>query len=350
MMFYSTYQRAASLLFLFVVSVSLVGCGEPAAEHFKLSGSTMGTSYHVTVLSKPDVNVSQAELQQAIDQQLLLLNQQMSTYDDNSELSQLNKAPPAIWLDLSANLFDVMMLSLELGWLSNGAFDVTVGPLVNVWGFGPGRLGEPDRVPSAASLAVLQRQVGFQHIEFNMLNNSLLKHRPVSIDLSAIAKGYGVDKVAELLDYAGYTDYMVEIGGELRLKGHSPTANQWKIAIEKPDATSMGQVQQIVGLSDVGMATSGDYRNYFEVDGIRYSHTIDPSTGYPIDHSLASVTVIAETAAYADGLATAINVMGPDKGMRLAQSQQLAVYMLVKAEQGFEVRYSKAFEPYMITP
>ena len=331
------YSRAATtLLFLFIaaiVSAIVAGCGDAGREHFKLDGATMGTHYHITVVERAELATNQRELQQAIDQQLALINEQMSTYRDDSELSQLNAAPVDQWVDVSANLFDVLVMSLELGWLSNGAFDITVGPLVNLWGFGPGGESGKVEVPSAARIAEQLALTGFQAIEFNLANSDIRKRRAVTLDLSAIAKGYAVDKVAELLIYAGYTDFMVEIGGELRLQGNSPRGTPWRIAIERPEAATLGRAHAAVSISNAGMATSGDYRNYFELDGKRYSHTIDPTTGYPIDHALASVTVIADSAAYADGLATAINVMGPELGMQLADQQGVAVYMIVKTEQ-----------------
>lgn len=307
----------------------------------------MGTRYHITVMTTPSVTLSEAELQQAIDEQLRLLNQQLSTYLTDSELSQLNNAFVNEAQSVSANLFDVLMLSLELGWLSNGAFDITVGPLVNLWGFGPGGIEQQARVPNESDIVSAKKQVGFQSLEFNILDSAVLKNKDVTIDLSAIAKGFAVDKIAELLSFAGYTDYMVEIGGELRLQGNSPKGQAWKIAIESPIANSIGQLHQAVNISGASMATSGDYRNFFEVDGKRYSHTIDPTTGYPIDHQLASVTVISDSAAYADGLATAINVLGPEKGMLIAESQNLAIYMIVNTPEGFVTKVSKAFEPYL---
>ncbi len=324
-----------------------MACAEPEVPHFSFSGPTMGTRYHITVLQQGDSATNQQELQQAIDQQLQLINQQMSTYIDDSELMRLNRAAVGEWVPVSANLFEVLMLSLELGWLSNGAFDITVGPLVKLWGFGPGTLEMPDAVPSESSIQSELQSLGFQNIEFDLENNQIRKKQAVSIDLSAIAKGYAADKVAELLNYAGYRDFMVEIGGELHLQGHSPRGLPWRIAIEEPVEGRLGEVHQALVLTDVGMATSGDYRNYFEQEGIRYSHTIDPATGYPIKHKLASVTVVAESAAYADGLATALNVLGPEKGLKLAESQGLAVYMMVKTEQGFESRYSNAFKVYL---
>lgn len=364
------YQRVAKLLF-FVFGISflcqfLLACDsslspdtEPVAHSFTLTGSTMGTSYNVTVVEAEGQKTDQKKLQQIIDTRLETLNQQMSTYIDDSELSYLNRSLVGESISVSDELFEVLMLSIELSWLSNGAFDVSVGPLVDLWGFG----GDSEKqsadsafiatadnlnnaIPKQSAIDNVLRTIGYQNIQFDIANNSIVKLKPVSIDLSGIAKGYGVDKISEILLAAGYKNFMVEIGGELRLEGISPKSKPWKIAIEKPDG-SLGEVHTIINISGAGMATSGDYRNYFEEQGIRYSHTIDPVTGRPITHNLASVTVVAPTSAYADGLATAINVMGPDRGLKLAQQQNFAVYLIIKTENGFEAKFTDAFRPYI---
>lgn len=303
----------------------------------------MGTVYSVTVLEPIGHTSDQEKLQLIIDTRLQTLNQQMSTYIDDSELSYLNRTPTDQPVILSEELFEVLLMSIELSWLSGGVFDITVGPLVDLWGFGP---QQHDLVPTQSAIDEALAGTGYQHLQLNIADSSVSKTQPVSVDLSAIAKGYGVDKIAELLLAAGYKDFMVEIGGELRLQGMSPRGAPWKIAIEQPDG-SFGKVHRAVSIDTGAMATSGDYRNYFEVEGQRYSHTIDPTTGWPIKHTLASVTVITESAAYADGLATAINVMGPERGLLFAEQQQLAVYLIINTEQGFEARFTEAFRPYL---
>lgn len=353
MVIINTNKRAAWLLFLFLTLNFLSACSESPLPDFKFSGSTMGTSYHITVVTTADKPISvidQQQLQQAIDQQLTLINQQMSTYIADSELSQLNQAPVGEWVTVSPNLFEVLMLSLELGWLSNGAFDISVGPLVDLWGFGPSQDGNAltTKVPEQADIDKLLAASGFQQLELNLAVNKVRKLKPLSLDLSAVAKGYAVDKLADLLSFAGYENFMVEIGGELRLHGHNAKGKAWRIAIEQPNTHALGLVHQALNLSGVALATSGDYRNYFERDGQRYSHTIDPTTGYPIKHRLASVTVVADTAAYADGLATAINVLGAEQGMQLAKQQNLAVYLIIKTDSGFESRYSEGFGKYLV--
>ena len=330
-----------------MLSLVLAACEEAKDAHFTLSGQTMGTSYHITVVEPANTQSDPATLQQAIDQQLVLLNQQMSTYIDDSELNRLNRALIGEWVPVSTNLFDVLLLSMEIGWTSSGAFDITVGPLVDLWGFGPGKALASPALPTVDDIQQRLSNTGFNNIELNVENNSVMKVKAIALDLSGVAKGYAVDKIAELLQFAGYDRFMVEIGGEIRLQGNSPRRVPWRIAIEQPDPGRFGSPRQAVNLSDVALATSGDYRNYFEKDGKRYSHTIDPRTGYPVEHSLASVTVIADTSAYADALATAINVMGPERGMQMAVEQGLAVYIIVKSGDGFVDSYSAAFKPYL---
>lgn len=349
-------QRAAWLLFLCVLAVSfaLSSCSKPQSNSFQLSGLTMGTSYHITVVA-PNIDngaaaptLDQQALQSRVELRLALINQQMSTYIDNSELATLNRLPVDQWMEVSPELYEVLVLSLELGWLTNGMLDISVGPLVSLWGFGAGNdpFDEQRRVPDAALIQQVLQRVGFNHLEFDLVANKVRKRRNITLDLSAIAKGYGVDKLAELLLSAGYNDFMVEVGGELRLHGNSPRGEPWRIAIEQPDG-GMGAIHSAIVVSGVGLATSGDYRNYFEHNGQRYSHLISPKTGSPIRHNLVSATVIADTCAYADGLATAMNVMGTEAAKQLAQQQNLAVYLISKTDSGFEGWASDAFKPYL---
>lgn len=329
---------------IFILSLFLLfACQEKPATAVTLSGFTMGTNYNVTVVTSISEE-EQQKVKQLIDQRLESLNDLMSTYVDYSELSIINKLPPGQWAEISPELLDIVGLSLELSWLSNGAFDITVGSLVNLWGFGP----DPRQTEAPADEAIVAEKVdvGYTQLELNFEDDQILKKTDLKLDLSAIGKGYAVDEVAELLNAAGFNNFMVEIGGEIKTQGLSPRGGPWRIAVEKP-GNNVGMVQQVLSLDGVAVATSGDYRNYFEADGKRYSHTIDPRTGYPITHNLASVTVVNDSAAYADGLATAFSVMGPEQAMALAQAQQLAVYMLLKNETGFEVQFSPAFEQYL---
>ncbi|MCB1644396.1 MAG: FAD:protein FMN transferase [Pseudomonadales bacterium] len=323
------------LVILCLVVLSACQKAEPVVIH----GNTMGTTYSVKVIGA-DVD---AELLKAkIDSVLESVNDSMSTYRDNSELSRFNKAPVNEWFTVSEGLMSVILSAREIWTLSAGRFDVTIGPLVNLWGFGPD--ASQDKVPSPDTLAAARARVGMAHLQSRP--GALLKQTDIYVDLSAIAKGYGVDQVAGLLEAEGLGNYLVEVGGELRARGHNAAGKIWQIAIELPDAHQR-MPYRVVPLQDMAMATSGDYRNYFERDGVRYSHTIDPQTGAPVTHNLASVTVLASTATMADGLATAINVMGPEQGLAMAERQNLAVFVILKAADGFEARYTRAFAKYI---
>lgn len=329
-------------VFVLGLAIYLTACSDDRAESIRIVGSTMGTTYHITVVDP--AKLSKTQLQVAIDQRLVDLNQQMSTYISDSELSVFNSASVNSWQVVSDDFFKVLLTSLELGWLSNGAFDITVGPLVELWGFG--RDQHDDALPDPKQIQALLAELGFQHLQLDISTSSVMKQQPVAIDLSAVAKGYAVDQIAKLLSDSGSHNYMVEIGGEIRVKGHNPHGKLWRIAIEEPDGRLNG-IHQAINITDQAIATSGDYRNYFEIDGVRYSHTISPKTGYPITHNVASVTVISDESAFADGLATAINVMGAEAGLKLANEHKFAVYLIIKTDNGFESLYSQAFIPYL---
>ncbi len=326
--------------FLTFLGVLLLAACSAEESSWKLSGPTMGTRYHITVVAAP-AEVSRESLKADIDAELVAVNQEMSTYIPDSELMRANDVAVGDAVALSDNLALIVGLSKTIYQQSSGAFDVTVGPLVNLWGFGPDP--EPETVPSDEEINKLRAQVGSDALTLS--GNTLTKSRDVFIDLSAIAKGHGVDRVAELLESKGITNYLVEVGGELRTLGHNATGAPWRIGIERPSAGQV--VQKPIAVSGKSIATSGDYRNYYERDGKRFTHTIDPRTGYPVEHRLASVTVIADTCAEADGLATAINVMGAEAGLKLAEKDNLAVFMLVKTDDGFEEQSSTAFSPYL---
>jgi thiamine biosynthesis lipoprotein len=226
--------------------------------------------------------------------------------------------------------------------LSDGAFDVTVGPLVNLWGFGPD--AHPFRIPDQQTIEETRSRVGHDKLDVRDQPPALRKAHPeLYVDLSAIAKGYGVDQIAGLLDRLGVTAYLAEIGGELKAKGTKSGDQPWRIAIERPDATSR-TVYRIVALEDDAMATSGDYRNFYEQDGRIYSHTIDPGTGRPVAHALASVTVITEDCATADALATTFLVLGPERGLSLAESLDVGAFFVTRAGDDYTHSATTAFE------
>lgn len=328
---------------LLSASLALAACS-PADKVVSVTGPTMGTSYHISWRGD---GADEAAMQQAIDTRLAEINRSMSTYDPTSELSLINQGKTAVdgdgWIKVSDGLEEVLQDSLRIYARSEGLFDVTVGPLVNLWGFGPD--ASTDSVPDEAALDAAKAKVGFGALTLDAEQNRIRLAAPRYIDLSAIAKGWGVDDIASLLEKHGHNDYMVEIGGEIRTAGSKPDGEKWRIAIERP-ASSLQErsVELIIQPGNAAIATSGDYRNYFEQDGVRYSHTINPFTGRPITHKLASVTVVHEKCAMADGWATALNVAGPEKGMALAEANHLAVFMIVREGDTFIEKTSSEFE------
>lgn len=310
-------------------------------ELVSFSGPTMGTTYTVKFYTNENMD-SAWQYKEDVDAVLVRINELMSTYDPQSELSRFNQLPVNTDMKVSTDLAYVVDQALLISNMSNGEYDVTVGPLVNLWGFGPGK--KTDTLPSRDAIADAKQKVGFEAIKLN--DQTLNKTKSIYIDLSSIAKGYGVDKVAEKLEQLGIESYLVEVGGEILSKGLKPDGEPWRVAIESPNG-GHSVAQKVVDLNDVAIATSGDYRNYFERNGVRYSHTISPKTGKPVTHRLVSVTVVEKNTTLADGFATAITVLGPEKGLAFAEENGLAVYMLVKEDLGFVEQYSKAFEPYL---
>lgn len=301
----------------------------------------MGTTYTVKVADAP-TDLSQDQLQAAIERVLEKVNDQMSTYRADSELSKLNSNSSTQWIDSSADLLTVVEEALRVSRLTDGAFDITVGPLVNLWGFGPDK--QENQVPTQQQITDAMSRVGYTKMSTRRSPPAIRKtRRDIYIDLSAIAKGYGVDKIAEHLESLGVHNYLVEIGGDLRAKGHNAEGTPWKIGIEKP-VPEQRAVQLIIQLQDQGMATSGDYRNFFEKDGQRFSHTINPRNGMPITHNLASVTVLSPTAMGADAMATALLVMGPETGYMLAKRERLAAYFINRTADGFVDRSTLQFK------
>ena len=324
------------------LAVGLVaGCGDSRLPVYELAGPVMGTSYSVKLVAPP-ANVDLDALGRQIGDRLEEIEQRFSTYRPTSELSRLNAALTTDWVPTSAELCGVIEDSIALSRLTNGAFDVTVGPLVNLWGFGPD--GDRSAPPDDNLVAEARSGVGYEKLDTDCAVPAVRKALPgVYIDLSAIAKGHAVDEVAMLLVGHGIGAYLVEIGGELRMRGQNAEGKNWAIAIEKP-ADSGRTVQLILPITDHAVATSGDYRNFFEHGGVRYSHTIDPRTGRPVTHDGAAVTVVGLSAAEVDALATALLVLGPEEGLALANHEGMAAYFLIRNDGEINVRSTAAFD------
>mgnify|MGYP002149845147 CR=1 FL=1 len=326
--------------------LSIIGCelDKPKVYAFSYVGTTMGTSFSIkSGYLPPEISIKQ--LQELITTRLNEINQRMSTYINDSELSKLNQAQTTDNQKVSPELFKVLKTSEEISTLSRGAFDITIAPLVDLWGFGPDVSSL--KAPPTKDINALLVRSGYQKLQLNTVSLTLKKLLPeLSMDLSALAKGYAVDEVALILEQQGIQDYLVEIGGELRLKGKNLQNKKWRIAIEKPNIQQR-ELQKVIAISDIAMATSGDYRNFFEQEGVRFSHTIDPRTGSPVTHKLASVTVLHSSSMYADAWATAFMVLGSEQAYKIAEQQKIAAFFIIKTEQGFAERATPLFTDYI---
>lgn len=324
---------------------TIAGCGGPPVGSERslhlFEGSTMGTYYRVQVVASELSADRRRVLGAAIEEELEAVDGRMSTYLPDSELSRFNQHRETTPFVLSPETFEVLGAALEISERTGGAFDVTVAPLVEAWGFGPGADSPP--LLAAATIREYLERVGYTLLELDATARTVRKTRgDVACDLSGIAKGYAVDRVAERLAALGEPDVWVEVGGEVRAAGSSARGVPWRLGIERPQLLP-GALQRIVPLTDLAVATSGDYRNYREIGGERFSHIIDPRTGWPIRHRLASVSVLHPRCMIADALATALMVLGSEAGYRLALEEDLAVFFLVRDGEGFAERGTPAF-------
>lgn len=296
---------------------------EDKEELVHLKGRTMGTHYNVKFYSaKYDDG-----LKEDINSRLKDINQQMSTYVKSSEISYFNEFNRLGWLKISPEFFEVTKYALELAEQTQGKYDPTIGPLVNLWGFGP--KGQR-RVPKEQKVKKALMIVGHDKLLMNEKSLEIKKKVPgVYLDLSSLAKGFGVDVVSQFLLDKGISRFMVEIGGEVRTAGMKPGNHPWAIAIEAPNPDVQGApYQKVLKLNSKALATSGSYRNFFEAESKRYSHTIDPKTGKPVIHTLASVSVVEDSCMKADALATALMAMGPKLGHEFAVKNKIAAYFV----------------------
>ena len=319
---------------------------ELALDEVSLSGEALGTSWTVRVVGDAPDAAGQQALADAISGALAEVDQLMSTWKEDSELSRLNRWEGPTPFEVSAPTMAVLMRSEQIWTETGGAFDVTVYPLVRLWGFGGAQAPtaiDPDAWEDA------RQRVGQSLLTLTAEPPTVTKARPdLTIDLSAIAKGYAVDRVSLAIQKLGYEDHMVEVGGEVRATGHNRFKQPWRIAVEKPD-TMARSIEEVVSLSKLSMATSGDYRNFREVDGKRVSHILDPRTGRPVSHALASATVLHRECAFADAYATALMVLGPDEGLAFAERLELPVLLLVRnADGSFSHRASSTFSTHLV--
>ena len=322
----------------------VTACG--ARKETTFSGATMGTTYHIKVVSGYFQRT--AGLHQKIEARLLEINQRLSLYVPESEINRFNALRNTkTKISMSRDFYEVLKVGSRLYDLTKGAWDATVRPLVNLWGFGD--TGNTTVVPNKAAIAERLKAVGFSAI---MLSDGgvIQKKRPeLSLDLGSIAKGYGVDQIALLLKKEGFKDYLVEIGGEVYAGGLRKDGSPWRVGVNLPEkGAALNAVYDIVALSGMAIATSGDYRNFFEKGGKRYSHILNPKTGYPVDNGVVSVSIIAGTCTFADGLATAGMVMGLKDGMSLVDGLEgvEALFIVQLQDHSLKAFASKGFSTY----
>ncbi len=325
-----------------VLLLLLVACS--GQKEYRIAGRTMGTTYHIKFVGNRSVDV--AAVQASVDACLEEINQSMSTYRPDSEISRFNafgevNRPFAV----SADFWKVMVTARDIYRLTGGAWDGTVDPLVNLWGFG--KAGPLEKMPAADEVARIRGQVGFDLIGVGGTPVLIKKVAAVSVDLASIAKGYGVDRVASVLRSSGFVDYLVEVGGEVFAAGRRLDGKPWRVGINRPRPEAAAEeVYKVVALQNNALATSGDYRNFYEIDGRIYSHIIDPRTGYPLENGVVSATVVADSCTLADGLATAVMILGPEKGIALidALTGVEALIVVRHADGRFSDHFSQGME------
>ena len=321
----------------FLLLVFLSGCG--AQKEVVFDGTTMGTIYQIKIIARYFKGTS--GLKKKIDNRLQAINQSMSTYLPDSEISRFNATQDTREkLAVSDDFLQVMLAARDIYEKTGGAWDGTIKPLVNLWGFGNTR--QTHQVPDEAEIKKQIRWIGFQHIDIFPEGYLQKKKSTIMLDLASIAKGYAVDQVSHLLQTSGIENFLVEIGGEVFASGYRKDGKPWRVGINQPSTTALtDDVYQVVPLHNRAMATSGDYRNYFEAGDKRYFHIIDPRTGYPVNNHVVSVSIVADTCMFADGLATAIMVMGLEHGMALINSlKEVEGFIIVRKTDDVYTHYA----------
>ena len=331
------------LVCVLVAVIAAPGCGQAGPDAMRLQGSIYGTSW--SVIYVPDeASPPATEIEMALLSAFDIVNQSMSSYEPNSVISQFNALDSNISFEVDPDFSTVFNAARRIHGLSGGAYDVTVTPLLELWGFGP---TGPTAFPRDDMIEAAQAKVGLHHVDWSPSTRILIKRSEgVALDFSSIAKGYGVDLGAAALDKLGLKHFMLEVGGEVQLRGRKARGGMWRIAIERPELGGRA-IQAVIEATDVGIATSGDYRNFFDYEGQRYSHIVDPRSGYPIEHDLVSVTVVHSSTALADAWATALLVMGSKQANRTAKDLGLAAYMVSRLGDDLTVSWTSTFERYL---
>lgn len=322
---------------LVVLAGILSGCGNgDSLERF--DGPTMGSRYSIQYVrraSTPGPKAVQAEVENILAE----VDRQFSTYRSDSDIERFNNLPANHCQKMPTPILELIRVGEQLSSQSEGSYDLTVEPLLNLWGFGP--QAREEKVPSAEALAEVQQRVGHSHLRID--GDQLCKDAAVEVDFNSIAAGYAVDTIAARLEALGIHDYLAEATGELKAVGKKLDGSPWRIALEEP-RDDQQVAERVIAVDGYGVSTSGDYRNYFEQGGRRYSHTFDARTGTPVLYTLASVTVIHPSALMADGLSTMLLILGPERGWDYAQAHDIAAFFVIRADTGFVTRTNQAFE------
>lgn len=341
--FFCLHKRFLALGLTFLLCLVLTGCGSVETD---IRGKTMGTLYRIKLItSRWD---RPGHLPALIEARLEEINASMSTYIADSEISRFNKLPAHEPFSPSPDFLEVMRVARDIHNLSQGAWDGTLDPLVTLWGFG--RDGQKEQVPTQQDIDTGLSLVNFNRVTISA-DGTLIKQNALTIDLASIAKGYGVDAIATLLKEQGYENFLIEIGGEIFTSGKKNPTTPWRVGINTPSRTAgLEQVYKILSVEGKAVATSGDYRNAFVRGGRTYSHVLDPRTGYPVTNNVVSVSVVAATCTFADGLATALMVMGPDSGIKLVeQLEDVETLIIVRGDDGELHEYaSSGFNTYAL--
>jgi len=303
-----------------------------------ITGPTMGSTYSIKYVRQAGLPAA-AEVQVEVEKILAEVDRQLSTYRSDSDIERFNQLPANRCQAMPPSVVELVRVGEQLSEQSDGSYDLTVEPLLNLWGFGP--QARDEKVPSAVALAEVRQRVGHDHLRIK--GNQLCKDAAVEVDFNSIAAGYAVDRIAARLEALGIHNYLAEATGELKAAGRKLDGSPWRIALEEP-RDDRQVAERIVTIDGYGLSTSGDYRNYFEQGGQRYSHTFDARTGAPVAHALASVTVIHPSAMMADGLSTLLLILGPERGWDYAQKHDIAAFFVMRADKGFVTRTSQAFE------
>ena len=313
------------------------GCGNgDSLERF--DGPTMGSRYSIQYVrhaSTPGPKAVQSEVENILAE----VDRQFSTYRSDSDTERFNALPAGRCQVMPGPVLELIRVGEQLSSQSDGAFDLTVEPLLNLWGFGP--QSREEKVPTADALALTRQRVGYGHLRID--GDRLCKDAPVEVDFNSLAAGYAVDRIASRLEALGIDSYLAEATGELKAAGHKPDGSAWHVALEEP-RDDQQVAERIIAVDGYGVSTSGDYRKYFQQNGQRYSHTFDARTGAPVLHTLASVTVIHPSALMADGLSTLLLILGPERGWDYAETHDIGAFFVIRADTGFVTRTNQAFE------